>query len=69
MLEELKRLQKFNKEGKDKQDYLMSSAKVLQARIARNNKVRQDKVSVSNLTTKHENSQKILCPGLWKGGR
>jgi len=38
MLEELKRLRKFNKEGKDKQDYLMSSAKVLQARIARNNK-------------------------------
>jgi len=37
MLEELKRIRKGNKEGRDKQDHLMSTAKVLQARIARNN--------------------------------
>ena len=39
MMDELKRLQMATKEVRDKQDHLMSTAKVLQARIARNNKV------------------------------
>ena len=40
MLEEVKRLKKANKEGMEKQEDLMASAKVLQGRINSQNKVK-----------------------------
>ena len=39
MLEEVRRLKRENKEGMEKQEDLMSSAKVLQRRITRQSKV------------------------------
>ena len=41
MLNEVKKLKKENKEGMEKQEGLMSSAKVLQDRINNQNKVRE----------------------------
>ena len=39
MIEEAKRLKKANKEGMERQEDLMASAKVLQGRISSQNKV------------------------------
>ena len=41
MLNEVKKLKKENKEGMEKQEELMSSAKVLQERVNNQNKVRK----------------------------